>query len=86
MKLKYRLKNIIFPRKHNDIVKEIIALQEQKRMLQAEKDKMLRLMERGFLGDTVAGYFYALCDRLRNIESELLVKKQTWKNLPQTFL
>ena len=83
MRLKYRIKNIISPRKHNAIVKEIIVLQEQKRVLQEEKNKTLRLMERGILGDRVAGDFYVLCAELRSIESKLLVKKQAWKNLPK---
>ena len=71
MKLKYRLRRFLFPRKHSQEVRDIRYYQLRLKVIQAEIDKINQLATYGYLGDV-------LWDRLHQLTR---LKSQTEKNI-----
>lgn len=53
MKLKHRLKRLLFPRKHADSIKKIRAIQVELKIVRANIAKYDRLAKHGILGDSL---------------------------------
>ena len=53
MKLKHRIKRLLFPRKHSDIVRKICRVQLELKIVRAQIERLDRLAKHGILGDSL---------------------------------
>lgn len=78
MKLKHRLKRLLFPRKHSDIVRKIYRIQLELKIVRANIAEYDRLAEHGILGDS-------LWDRYFHLIRAEGYRKRMIKNLKEEY-
>lgn len=80
MKLKYRLRNMFFPRKHDKLVYEIWGLLVEIKRCHAQINAYEKLMDRVILGDRIWENYDGWHRDLRYYNRLLKEKKKQWKN------
>lgn len=74
-----QIRNKLFPHKHNKIVYEIKYYQSYIKAIKAEINKYNKMMEYGYLGDTLWQKYHWLHDNMRYAEKHLLTLKNNYK-------
>lgn len=74
-----KIHNILFPHKHNKIVYEIRYYQSYIKAIKTEINKYNKMMEYGYLGDTLWQKYHCLQDNMRYAEKHLLTLKSNYK-------
>ena len=80
MKLKYKLRNIFFPRKHDKLVYEIWRLLVEIKRCRSQINAYEKLMEKAILGDRMWENYDGWCSDFRYYKRHLEEKKEQWKN------
>lgn len=80
MKLKYRLRNMFFPRKHDKLVYEIWGLLVELKCCRAQINAYEKLMDRVILGDRIWENYEGWYRNLRYYNRLLKEKKEQWKS------
>lgn len=75
-----KIRNILFPHKHNKIVYEIRYYQSYIKAIKTEINKYNKMMEHGYLGDALCQKYNRLHDNKRYAEKHLLTLKSKYKN------
>ena len=75
-----KIRNILFPHKHNKIVYEIRYYQSYIKAIKTEINKYNEMMEHGYLGDALWQKYHWLHDNKSYAEKHLLTLKSSYKN------
>lgn len=75
----YRIRNYVFPKKHNDMIVKIWRKQNQLKILQSELAKLNHFAEHGFLGDRLLDRQIMLEQNVRTIKNDIFLLKCKYK-------
>lgn len=76
----YRIRNVLFPKKHDKLVVKIKNEQERLKVLQVELNKINHLAEYGILGDRLLDKQIMLEHNVRAIKTDILLLKLQYQN------
>ena len=70
-----KIRNVLFPKKHDELVFKIKNKQERLKVLQVELNKINHLAEHGILGDRLLDKQIMLEQNVRTLKSDILLLK-----------
>ena len=76
----YRIRNALFPKKHDEIVVKIRSKQDRLKILQVEFSKINHLAEHGILGDRLLDRQIMLEQIIKTVENDILLLKWRYQN------
>lgn len=76
----YRIRNVFFPKKHDEIVVKIKSKQDRLKVLQEELSKINHLAEHGILGDRLLDKQIMLEQIVKTVENDILLLKWRYQN------
>lgn len=76
----YRIRNMFFQKKHDELVFKIKNKQERLKVLQVELNKINHLAEHGILGDRLLDKQIMLEQNVRTIKNDILLLKWRYQN------
>lgn len=75
-----KIRNVLFPKKHDELVIKIKEEQERLKILQVELDKIHHLAAHGILGDRLLDKQIMLEQNVRTIKNDILLLKWRYQN------
>lgn len=76
----YRIRNVFFPKKHDEIVVKIKSKQGRLKALQEELSKINHLAEHGILGDRLLDRQIMLEQIIETVKNDILLLKWRYQN------
>ena len=80
MSIKRLIRNMFFPKKHDELVVKIVNKQKVLKIWEAELDKINHLAEYGILGDKLLDKQIMLEENVRAMKNDILLLKWRYQN------
>ena len=75
-----KLRNMFFPKKHDEIVVKIVSKQKELKIWQVELNKINYFEENGILGDKLLDRLIMLEQNVRTLKYDILLLKWRYQN------
>ena len=75
-----KLRNMFFPKKHDEIVVKIVNKQKELKIWQVELNKINYFAENGILGDKLLDRLIMLEQNVRTLKNDILLLKWRYQN------